>query len=96
MRLDVDGMEIEVSEEVGAVLKVMLARAGRRADGLTQADVSRARFDAETLGAHRWGVTAGPSALALKADGTVDLKVARDRFDATTRNAWRWGSRSPA
>jgi len=65
-------------------------------DGLTQADVARARFDAETLGAHRWGVTREAPALPLNADGEVDLAAARARFDGATRDAWRWGALGPS
>ncbi len=91
MRLTVDdGIEVEVSEEVGALLQAMLARRGANADGVTHADVARARFDAETL--QRSGSLAP---LALNEDGEVDLEAARRRFDAAARTAWRWGTLAP-
>ncbi len=92
MRLTVDGMEIEVSEEVGAVLKAMIVRSGGRVDDLTQADVARARFDAETLAAHRWGALGEATVLPLNEDGEVHLEAARKRFDAATLSAHRWGT----
>jgi hypothetical protein len=96
MKLTVDGIELEVSEEVGAVLQAMLRRSGRRTDGITRADLDRARFDAETLSAHKWGANANAAALPLNADGEVDLDAARKRFDAATQDAWRWGTLTPS
>jgi hypothetical protein len=92
MKLTVDGIELEVSDEVGAVIQAMLRRSDRRADSITEADLARARFDAETLSAHKWGAGAGAPALPLNADGEVDLDAARQRFDAASRDAWRWGT----
>lgn len=91
-KITVDGVELEVSQEVAEVLERMLGRQGRRTDSATHMDLAQARFDAGSLSAHKWGANAGAPALPLNANGEVDLDAARERFSRATLDAHRWGT----